>query len=64
MSLATAYAGRQRLTLGKAVSELVRKGAERPIVTGERSGLRILRLDSRSPRVTAARVDALRDELP
>ena len=62
--VAKAHAQRHRLTLGQAVSELVRKAAERPLVTEERSGLRVLRLDRRSPKVTAARVDQLREELP
>jgi phage terminase Nu1 subunit (DNA packaging protein) len=64
MRVAKAHAERHRLTLGQAVSELVRKAAERPLVTEERSGLRVLRLNRRSPRVTAARVDQLREDLP
>jgi len=55
---------RHRLTLGQAVSELVRKAAARPVLTDERSGLRVLRLDKRSPRVKAEQVDRLRDDLP
>jgi hypothetical protein len=43
---------------------LVRKAAERPLVTEERSGLHVLRLSRRSPKVTAARVDQLREDLP
>lgn len=64
MKAAKAHAERHRLTLGQAVSDLVRKAAERPLVTEERTGLRVLRLSRGSPRVTAARVDELRDELP
>jgi hypothetical protein len=64
MKMAKAHAERHRLTLGQAVSELVRKAAERPLVTEERSGLRVLRLSPRSPKVTAARVDQLREDLP
>ena len=64
MKVARAHAERHRLTLGQAVSELVRKAAARPLVTEERSGLRVLRLDRRSPTVTAARVDQLREDLP
>lgn len=64
MKVAKAHAERHRLTLGQAVSELVRKAAERPLATEQRSGLRVLRLNRRSPRVTAARVDELREELP
>ena len=64
MTVAKAYAERHRLTLGRAVSELVRKAAERPLVTESRSGLRVLRLSRRSSKVTAALVDHLREDLP
>ncbi len=64
MKVARAHAQRHGLTLGQAVSELVRKGAERPLVTEERNGLRVLRLNRRSPKVTVARVDQLREDLP
>lgn len=64
MKVAKAHAERHRVTLGEAVSELIRKAAERPLVTDERSGLRIVRLNRRSPKVAAARVDRLREELP
>jgi hypothetical protein len=64
MKVAKAHAERHRLTLGQAVSELVRKAAERPLITEERSGLRVLRLNRRSPRVSAARVDQLREDVP
>ena len=64
ISAARAHAKRHRLTLGQAVSELVRQGADRPLMTDERSGFRVVRLNRRSPRVTAAAVDRLRDELP
>ena len=64
MKVAKAHAQRHRLTLGQAVSDLVKKAAERPLVTEERTGLRVLRLDRRSPKVTAARVDELGKHLP
>ncbi len=64
MRAAKAHAARHRLSLGKAVSELVRQGAERPLVTDERSGLRVIRLGRRSPPVSSASVDTLRDDLP
>jgi hypothetical protein len=64
MEVAQAHARRHRLTLGRAVSELIRKASERPLVTDERSGLRVIRLGQKSPKVTAARVDQLRDEMP
>ena len=52
MKAAKAHAARHRLTLGQAVSELVGQAADRPLVTEDRSGLRVLRLNQRSPRVT------------
>jgi hypothetical protein len=64
MEVAKAHAERHRLTLGQAVSELVRRAVERPLLTEERNGLRIIRLNRRSPKVTAARIDRLRDDVP
>ena len=64
MKVAKAHAERHHLSLGQAVSELVRKAAERPLVTQDRNGLRVLRLNRRSPKVTTALVDHLREELP
>ena len=64
MRVAKAHASRHRTTLGQAVSTLVRQGAERPMVTIERNGFRVLQLDRRSPRVTAAQVGKLLDEQP
>lgn len=64
MKVAKAHAARHRLTLGQAVSELVRQGAERPLITEDRSGLRVVRLNRRSPKVTTALVDRLREDLP
>jgi hypothetical protein len=62
LRLAKAYAARHGTTLGQALSALVRQGAERPVVTMDRNGFRVLRLSGRSPRVTAARVGKLLDE--
>jgi hypothetical protein len=64
MRTARMHAARHKLTLGQAVSELVRQGAERPLLTDERSGLRVVRLSRRSPKVTASLVEKLREELP
>jgi hypothetical protein len=64
MKVAQAHAQRHKLTLGQAVSDLVRRAAERPLVTDERSGLRVLRLSRRSSKVTTARIDQLREDLP
>jgi hypothetical protein len=64
MAVAKAHAERHRLTLGQAVSELVRHGIERPLLTDRRNGLQVVRLNRRSPKVATALVDKLRDELP
>ena len=61
---AKAYASRHGVTLGQAVSELVRQGADRPLVVQERSGLKVLKLGRRSPKITTVLVTRLRDELP
>ena len=62
MRIAQAYAARHGLTLGRAVSDLVRQAADRPLVTEDRNGLRVLRLSRRSPKVTSALVGRLQDE--
>ena len=49
---------------GQVTNELVRQAAERPLVTEDRSGLRVLRLNRRSPKVTTELVDRLREDLP
>jgi hypothetical protein len=64
MRVAKAHAQRHRMTLGEAVSELVRQAADRPLVTDERNGLRVMRLNRRSPKVTTDLVDQLREDLP
>ena len=58
------YAARHRLSLGQAVSELVRQAAERPLATEEKHGLRVVRLSPRSPKVTSALVKKLAEDLP
>jgi hypothetical protein len=64
MKAAKAHAARHRMTLGEAVSELVRRAAERPVVTEPRSGLRVMRLNRRSPTVKTSLVDRLREDRP
>jgi hypothetical protein len=56
------YAAARRLALGRAVSELVRRGfaSERP--TRVVNGLRVPDLPPGSPRVTTKRVRELQDE--
>ncbi len=64
MKAAKAHAARHGLTLGEAVSELVRQAAERPLLTETRSGLQVVRLSRRSPKVKSELVERLREELP
>ena len=64
MIVAKKHAERHRLTLGEAVTDLIRRAAEHPVVTDERNGLKVVRLNRRSPKVTTALVERLRDELP
>jgi hypothetical protein len=64
LSLARALAERRRIALGKAVSELVRRGAAVPTETVERNGLTVVRLPKGTTRVTAENVSRLLDELP
>ena len=62
--VARAHAERHHITLGEAVSELVRQAAEHPLLTESRNGLQVARVSPRSPKITANLVDRLRDELP
>jgi hypothetical protein len=64
VAVARKLARRKRMTLGQAVSELVRRGASRPVPTSERNGLTLIRLSERTTPVTVASVDELLDDLP
>ncbi len=64
IKIAKMHASRHRLTLGAAVSELIRQAAERPLATEERSGLQVVCLSPRSPKVTGELVARLREEWP
>ena len=64
MKVAKAHATRHHLSLGEAVSELIRKATDHPLVTEDRNGLRVLRLNRRSPKISASLVDQLRDDMP
>ncbi len=61
---AKAHAERHHMTLGEAVSELVRQAAERPLLTEDRNGLHVVRLPRRSPKITTELIDRLREDLP
>ena len=58
-AFARAFAGRKRIALGEAVSELVRRGATFPLETVERNGLAVIRLPKGTTRVTADTVTRL-----
>jgi hypothetical protein len=62
--VAKAHAARHQMTLGEAVSELVRQAAERPLLTEGRNGLQVVRLPRRSPKITTELIDRLGEELP
>jgi hypothetical protein len=64
LKIAKAHASRRGMTPGEAVSELLRQAAGRSLVTDTRNGLVTVRLRRGSPRVTAALVDRLRNQLP
>jgi hypothetical protein len=64
LELARKLARRKRVSLGEAVSELVRRGAQLPVPTMERQGLTVVRLPKNSSRVTAAAVEDLLEDLP
>jgi hypothetical protein len=64
LKVAKVHASRHRMSLGEAVSELVRQAADRPLVTESRNGLKLVHLSRRSPKVTTALVDKLSDDLP
>jgi hypothetical protein len=64
LTLARQHAMRHHLTLGEAVSDLVRRAVERPLLTDLKTGLTVVRLPERSPRVTSQTVAKLADEWP
>jgi hypothetical protein len=64
LELARKLARQKRVSLGEAVSELVRRGARLPVPTTERQGLTVVRLPKGSSRVTAAAIEDLLEELP
>ena len=64
MRAAKLHAARHGISLGQAVSELVRRAAEQPLVLEKRGGVYVPRLSGRSPKVTTAIVNRLRDEIP
>ena len=63
LKAAREYATRRRQSLGQAVSELVRRAVQSELMTGEISGFHVVRLRRDSPKVTAAQVKELEDQV-
>jgi hypothetical protein len=61
--LARSYAERRSLALGKAVSELVRKGLSAPVRTRVVNGVHVFDLPAGGPRITPERVKELESGL-
>ena len=61
LKLARELAERTGMSLGRAVSEFVRRGASRPLTTRERHGLQVVELPADSPAVTSEHVDRRAD---
>src|SRR5437016_14621402 len=57
-----AYAESRDVAIGKAVSELVRRGLHAPLQTRVVNGLHVVELPSGSPAITAEDVKKLQDE--
>lgn len=57
-----AFAARRDVAIGKAVSELVRRGLRAPLETRIVNGFHVVQLPSGSPPITAADVEKLEDE--
>ena len=57
------YAESRSLALGKAVSELVRKGLASPTLTRTVNGIQVFEVPPDSPRITSSRVKELESEL-
>ena len=62
LAQAQRFAQSRRISLGKAVSLLVRRGLAHRQATKEMNGLRIFALPEDSPRVTSSRIKELESE--
>jgi hypothetical protein len=58
-----AYAQQRDVALGKAVSDLVRRGLHAPLQTRVRNGLHVVDLPPGSPKISSAAVKKLEAEL-
>jgi len=57
------YAESRDITVGKAVSELVRRGLHAPLRTRMVNGFHVVELPTRSPVVTSEHIQKLEEEL-
>ena len=64
LEMAREFARSKRIPLGRAVSELLRRGARQALATSRKGGLEIVSLPEDSRRVTTELVDRLADEIP
>ena len=62
LEAARTYARTRDLAIGKAVSELVRRGLQAPLRTRVVNGFHVVDLPAGSPTVTSADVKRLQDE--
>jgi hypothetical protein len=56
------FAEDRKISLGRAVSELIRRGISRPLETHVVNGLHVIKLPPESPTVTSERVRELLNE--
>jgi hypothetical protein len=56
------FAARRRVSLGQAISELIRRGSSRPLTTRVVDGLHLPVLPENSPVITLARILELEEE--
>ena len=61
--LARSYAESRSLALGKAVSDLVRKGLSAPVRTRTVNGVQVFDLPNDGPRIASERVKELESDL-
>lgn len=64
LRLAKRHAKERDVSLGTAVSDLIRKGFDRPIATDVVNGLHVIRLRKDSPVITQAMVDEMLEDWP
>ena len=63
-AMARRHARRHKVSLGKAVSDLVRKGAQAKLETSDRGGLKVVKLPAASSIATSERIASLLEEIP